>query len=110
MRCAKLPAKTGKTKQQIARGKRIRAYGISETIYSIMLENQGHKCAICNKPESTGKALAIDHDHKTNEVRGLLCNKCNRGLGFFEDNEELLKQALKHLKTTKFGSTIITCG
>ena len=46
----------------------------------------------------TGRALSIDHDHNTNTVRGLLCNKCNQGLGFFDDSIDLLQGAMLYLK------------
>lgn len=63
------------------------------------------KCFICRNdmemPTKTrGQALnvvAIDHDHRTGQVRGLLCNRCNKGIGFFEDNVDLLKKAIKYL-------------
>jgi hypothetical protein len=43
--------------------------------------------------------VAVDHDHKTNKVRGLLCNACNKGLGHFHDNVELLQKAINYLKS-----------
>lgn len=49
-------------------------------------------CMICN-----GKGTHIDHDHKTNKVRGVLCNNCNTGLGMFKDSSELLTSACKYL-------------
>lgn len=66
--------------------------------YEYVLEKQGGVCAICKKKCSSGKALAIDHNHKTNEFRGLLCGKCNRGLGFFGDSYILLITAAEYLK------------
>jgi len=45
--------------------------------------------------------LAVDHDHKNGEVRGLLCHRCNVGLGNFQDNPELLLKAYKYLKDFK---------
>ena len=57
-------------------------------------------CQICGKKED----LVVDHNHKTNIVRGILCNHCNRGIGHFLDNESLLKSAIKYLiRTKKFG-------
>src|ERR1035437_2880910 len=63
-------------------------YNISMEIYKVMLQNQKNLCAICNKPETsldkTGKnvmRLAVDHNHITGKVRGLLCGKCNMSLG-----------------------------
>lgn len=61
------------------------------------------KCAICKAGieewgGEKGNTSCIDHDHKTNKVRGLLCSKCNLGIGMFEDNSENLKNAIEYLK------------
>lgn len=67
--------------------------------YEVMRESQDFKCKICKRPERVNnKALAVDHDHKTGQIRGLLCHHCNVGLGHFEDNEELLMKAISYLK------------
>jgi len=51
-----------------------------------MFKEQKGKCAICNKHQKKLKTvLHVDHCHKTNQVRGLLCNRCNAGLGYYED-------------------------
>lgn len=65
--------------------------------YIKLIEKQKNLCAICLLPEKT-KSLAIDHDHKTMKVRGLLCQKCNRGIGLFSDNQTLLKRAIEYLQ------------
>lgn len=68
-----------------------------------MLKRQGGKCKICFSPETrvskdgTPFKLAIDHCHDTGEVRGLLCGTCNRGLGYFMDDAELLRTATLYL-------------
>lgn len=56
-----------------------RTYGIVAEEYDAMLQRQHGVCAICLRPESSKKrpALKVDHDHRTGEVRGLLCNVCN---------------------------------
>ena len=64
--------------------------------YQRMFIKQKNLCAICKRPEQK-KSLAIDHCHKTGKVRGLLCQKCNRGIGCFDDNVELLKNAIHYL-------------
>lgn len=74
-----------------------RRYGITMAEYLVMHEAQSGRCAICGKPEN-GKRLAVDHDHETGEVRGLLCQNCNRGLGLFVDNPELLERASAYLR------------
>jgi predicted RNA-binding Zn-ribbon protein involved in translation (DUF1610 family) len=75
-----------------------RAYGITLVEYDQMLHNQNNKCAICgNGDEVENRRLAIDHCHESGKVRGLLCGKCNRGLGLFYDNQELLESAIHYL-------------
>jgi hypothetical protein len=63
-----------------------------------MYERQNGNCAICN---NNYPVLNIDHDHETGKVRALLCGECNRGLGFFHDNLELLKKGIDYLETYK---------
>lgn len=54
-----------------------------------MLELQDGGCGVCGRPAKT-RRLDVDHDHKTKEIRGLLCHRHNRGLGYFASVEELL--------------------
>ncbi len=72
-------------------------YGIKLEEYNRLLEKQGGVCAICKKQCSTKTRLSIDHDHITGKVRGLLCRRCNAGLGAFSDKIEELKLAIKYL-------------
>jgi hypothetical protein len=59
------------------------------------------KCAICQGRYPPGKkGLAIDHDHRTGQFRGLLCTNCNGGLGRFHDDPEVLASAIKYLTVT----------
>ncbi len=74
-------------------------YGITLADYDEMLETQGGGCAICgNTPVENGRRLCVDHDHETGEVRGLLCDACNRGLGYFRDDSEICRQAMLYLR------------
>lgn len=61
-----------------------REYGIDLTTYESMLSSQNNVCKICSGVNKSGMALAVDHDHKTGQVRGLLCTRCNNQLGWFE--------------------------
>ena len=71
-------------------------YGITEEEYNILLEKQRFGCAICG---GCGKRpLAVDHDHATGIIRGLLCDSCNIGLGNFQDSPNLLNLAIQYLK------------
>lgn len=73
-------------------------YGITPEDYDRMLERQGGVCAICRQPEKVvhrktqrgPSRLAIDHDHVTGWVRGLLCNRCNTSLGWYERNRQMV--------------------
>jgi hypothetical protein len=72
-------------------------YGITLDDYNCMYKLQLGVCMICNQAETNGKRLAIDHDHSTGKVRGLLCNHCNIGLGKFFDNPQLLQSAINYI-------------
>ena len=73
-------------------------FGLTPEQYEQMLNVQESKCGICGKHQKEFKiALAVDHDHKTNEIRGLLCSKCNRLLGDSNDNSETLLNAIQYL-------------
>lgn len=74
-------------------------FGITLAEYNSMLEQQGGCCAICGKDSrANSKRLAVDHCHKTNRVRGLLCSPCNQALGIFKDSTQLLTSAINYLK------------
>ena len=63
--------------------------------YEQLLKDQSGVCAICKNPENVeGRALAVDHDHRTGETRGLLCTRCNHALGHFEANETAFRTYL----------------
>ena len=81
----------------------MRKYGITEHQYECMLEMQGGGCGICGYVPGEGKRrLAVDHDHKTGEVRGLLCYRCNRGLIWFKDKVNLYRKAAKYIELPPF--------
>lgn len=79
-------------------------YGITIEEYNALVKAQDSVCAICretsNSSHPKGKVydLAVDHNHKTGAVRGLLCRACNHALGLFRENPSYLKAALKYLK------------
>lgn len=77
-----------------------RQFGLSLEDYNKMSEEQYHKCFICSLKEmnNKNKVLCVDHNHDTQEIRGLLCGMCNTGLGCFRDNIDLLNNAIKYLK------------
>ena len=63
-----------------------------------------NRCAICGEPETavsrTGrpKSISVDHDHDTGRIRGVLCDRCNRALGYLRDNPDLLRRAADYLE------------
>ena len=71
-------------------------FGITLAEYEDLLKVQNGLCAICKQPCKRGR-LAVDHNHATGEVRGLLCRLCNLILGMLEDNPEWLKTAEAYL-------------
>ena len=85
-----------------------RKYGITLEQYNGLFINQNGLCKICNKTEtaidrknSKLRDLAVDHCHKTKQIRGLLCTCCNTALGLLKDNIELLEKAITYLEKSK---------
>lgn len=75
-----------------------RRYGITQEDFDKMLSEQNNKCKICSIEFKGTKYTHIDHCHDTNRVRGLLCNDCNLALGQFNDNTDILDNAIKYLQ------------
>jgi hypothetical protein len=73
-------------------------FGISVKEYNELLQKQQGVCAICKLKPQSSRNLAVDHDHKTGKIRGLLCHKCNTGLGLFYDDTEKLLSAVEYLQ------------
>ena len=85
-------------KEQMRVNEYMRRYGITIEEYEILLDKQNGCCAICLATTgAVGKRLSVDHNHKTGEVRGLLCDDCNTGLGKFKDDSSLLAKAINYL-------------
>jgi len=82
-------------------------FGITLDEYDALLESQEGCCKICgsNEPGVKGR-FVVDHNHDTNEVRGLLCWSCNVGLGHLKDSPDILQSALIYLSTNgHYGKT-----
>lgn len=79
----------------------LKTYGLTEQDYNDLLTKQNSRCAICGALESGTSfysQLVVDHDHKSNKVRGLLCHACNVLLGKAKDNLDILQSAITYLK------------
>ena len=83
-------------------------YGISIDEVMKLYEKANNKCQVCGSEETPGidhqsskyRPLVIDHDHKTKEIRGLLCNWCNSAIGHLKDNPENCLKMFDYLKKT----------
>jgi hypothetical protein len=91
---------TKNNKERHYAGIRLRKYKINLNQYKEMLDSQNNKCKICFvKLEFKGRSTHIDHDHKTNKVRGILCNNCNLALGHAKDDIDILQSMISYLCT-----------
>ncbi len=73
-------------------------YGITHAQYELLLAHQLGKCKICDRSaELLKQTLAVDHDHSTGAIRGLLCAECNRLLGCARDRPDVLDSARRYL-------------
>ena len=85
-------------KKELKSKELLRKYGIYADQYDRMVENQNNQCKICGTDEPRGiGGWKVDHCHSTGKVRGLLCNNCNLGLGYFKDNIKSLEAAIQYL-------------
>lgn len=88
------------------RNSNLKKYNLTNKSYLELLEKQEYKCKICGVLEihapgvgASPGILCVDHDHKTNKVRGLLCSHCNTGLGLFFDDVSNLQNAITYLNS-----------
>jgi hypothetical protein len=86
-----------------------RTYGIGHERVKQMFVEQNGKCAVCENGFRNRKDMHIDHDHSTNQIRQLLCQNCNMGIGSFKENASILLRASEYIsrwseckKTTVF--------
>ena len=77
--------------------RQIMKLGCTPELYVKLNAEQEGLCALCRKPNAAGKKLAVDHDHKTGIIRGLLCNGCNTALGTLGDNVESIVKVLNYI-------------
>lgn len=85
----------------------LRQYGLTIEQYDDWLDYQNGVCAVCSCEETSRtksgdvKSLAVDHDHKSGEVRGLLCQACNIALGLLNDDVSVLQSAINYLRLSR---------
>lgn len=99
--CSKLYPKK-RTENYMRNYDLMKSYSISHNEYNRMLALQHGECAICGIKESDligrKKYLCVDHNHDTGVIRGLICDKCNRGIGLLQDSIDLLEKSILYLK------------
>jgi hypothetical protein len=77
-------------------------YNLTQEEYDLKLKEQNYSCGICDiHKDDYPKEFCVDHCHITGKVRGLLCNNCNSGIGFFKEYEHVMKKAIQYLKKYK---------
>lgn len=91
---------------KIKHTKLMQTYGISFAEYNVILASQNGVCAVCEREERAiwrgqKTRLAVDHDHSTGAVRGLLCQKCNRALGLLEENVRHMARLIEYIEKFK---------
>lgn len=97
----KNPESRIKRNKKNLQGFKQRKYGLSEEQIKKILEDQKHLCVICKISLDNSEPIKvphIDHCHTKGHVRGILCTRCNKGLGNFKDNIEYLEAAINYLK------------
>ena len=90
----------GTLEQRRARSLRFH-YGMTPEEYEELLSAQNGVCAICQQPCKSGRHLAVDHDHETDKVRGLLCAPCNTAVGLMGDDPDRLRAAISYIEEAR---------
>lgn len=96
-----------RTTTEMNRRATLRQYGLTLAEFQQLLVAQDYRCAVCGRHEEEVRwgpelrGLVVDHCHVEGHVRGLLCNGCNRGMGYFADNPEQLRAAAAYLERTQ---------
>ena len=88
------------TKPRCELRRRLKQYGLTIDEYERLIVQQNGVCAICRKREKQRTRLSVDHNHETGVIRGLLCVRCNAGIGQFLDDPMLLRTAAVYLEKT----------
>src|SRR4051812_17333354 len=81
-----------------------RKYGLTESDYQLLLESQDFKCKICQRPHVEAAArskLVVDHNHKTGNIRGLLCHNCNVTIGLMNEDTDNISKLIDYLKNER---------
>jgi Recombination endonuclease VII len=89
----------GKDRQYRANLKKRYNIGVDE--YDTIFEKQHGRCAICFDPPKDNKHFAVDHNHTTGKVRGLLCRKCNSAIGLLKESVSILQNAICYIENDK---------
>lgn len=103
-RRAKNPEKAREIGRASEHRRRLKRYGVTEQWYSDTLKEQVNLCGICLVKLIPGRTTHIDHNHKTNQVRGLLCSHCNLLLGNAKEDIFVLHQAINYLEKYNCGT------
>lgn len=86
------------------RRQQLKRFGLTPEDFQDVLDEQGGGCAICGRSARVTR-MAVDHNHRTGEVRGILCTRCNTALGMFDDDPETLLEAAAYLNRLSSGVT-----
>lgn len=95
------PEMREKNNKRLREWNRLKTTGFTQKDFEQTLANQNGKCAICGTDDPGKTNWHADHNHKTNEKRGILCHKCNTGLGLLQDDVDVLCAAINYLKKYK---------
>lgn len=87
--------------RESVRRKNLQRYGITVEAWEALFESQGRKCAVCTSEVHGGNGWHTDHCHSTGEVRGILCVRCNIGIGQFADDATRLRAAAAYLEKSR---------